>query len=368
MKDIVRKIMHPRLSAFHDRWCAYTADGNADAGSRSLMGFFADFLDDMLVVDIDGSYYTYRHYGHTFVEKFNIDLSNQIIELVPFAILPANQRQILEFEYSYVQRVQKPIWRSYTAFFQGDEKTWHRLTLPVAPNVLIVAGYEIDPIPSPRDDDGSERLLRKVIDAVPVFLDETGEVGGLAVSLLDLTQSQMKEAELQYLASVDPLTGTFNRRHFMKAGKEEIERASRYGYALSVLMMDIDHFKHINDTYGHASGDEALRRFTASCQELLRKNDLLGRCGGEEFALVLPNTDGEGATALANRMCKQVEALEVATGDNTFGFTVSVGVASCVPNHKETLEHLLERADQAVYQAKSEGRNQVIVSVLPSAS
>ncbi|MBF0093689.1 MAG: GGDEF domain-containing protein [Alphaproteobacteria bacterium] len=362
MKDIIRRVMHPRLSAFYDHWRAFMDGGAAGAGARSIMAHFAEFLDDMLVVDIDESYYTYRHYGRTFIEKFNIDLSNQVIEHVPFAILPAERRHILEFEYSHVQRTLRPIWRSYTAVFKGEEKTWHRLTLPVAPNVLVVGGYELDPSRFGRNDDGAERLLRTVIEAVPVFLDGAGDVGGLAVSLMDLTQSRMKEAELQYLATVDPLTGAFNRRRFIEAGGEEIERSSRYDYALSLLMMDIDHFKRINDTHGHAAGDEALRRFTATCRGFLRKNDLFGRFGGEEFALILPNTDTDGAIVLADRMRRQVEAMTVTVGGDVFGFTVSIGIASRAHGARETLENLLERADQAMYQAKTGGRNRVVVS------
>lgn len=360
MDAIVGKVMHRRLFEFHSRWRECAAGHREPCDTASIVSFFSPFADDMLVVDIEDTYYTYRHYGRTFVEKFDIDLSNQTIENVPFSILPKERRHILEFEYSYVHRTRKPIWRSYTALFHGQEKTWQRLTLPVSPNLLIVGVYEESESPG-HDQDDAARLLRTVLDSVPIYLDDAGGVGGLAISLAELAQSRVKEAELQYLATVDPLTGVSNRRRLMEVGDEEASRSARYEQPLSLLMLDIDHFKRINDGHGHAAGDEALRQFTGACREVLRRNDTIGRCGGEEFAVLLPNTDIVGAVTLADRLRRRVASIEVALKATSFSFTVSIGAAMLTPREKG-IEDLMAKADRALYVAKAKGRDRVMIA------
>ncbi|MFN3076339.1 MAG: GGDEF domain-containing protein [Alphaproteobacteria bacterium] len=361
MKNTIRNVMHRKLYDFYRLWWQFVADGSDPNMTKSVLEAFSDHAEDMLIVDIDEKYYTYRHYGHTFVEKFSVDLSHKTLEHIPSAILPRERRQILEFEYSYAKLSTRPVWRSYSAETDGATTTWQRLTLPLSPNVLVVGVYEMPPqAATTGTPDSLERLVTTVIGSVPVTLDANGEIDGLAVSLADLTQSQLKEADLQYLASTDPLTGASNRRRLLAAGNEEVVRSSRHAHPFSVLMLDLDHFKNVNDTHGHAVGDEVLRQFSMTCQDMLRQNDLLGRCGGEEFAVLLPETEAEGARTLAERLRARVEAMRIPVENGTLTVTVSIGIAAFVPG--DTLvEDLLKRADHALYQAKARGRNQVVV-------
>jgi diguanylate cyclase (GGDEF)-like protein/PAS domain S-box-containing protein len=173
-----------------------------------------------------------------------------------------------------------------------------------------------------------------------------------------------REVLLRLDAAIDPLTGMLNRRNFLARGRTEIDRVERYGRPCSMLMLDLDHFKQINDRFGHAAGDEALRRFAATCREILRKNDVLGRMGGEEFAVILPETAVGGGRMLAERLRKRVTEIEIESGRGRFGFTVSIGIAERTPGNG-TVEHLLAHADRAMYEAKEAGRDRVVVANAP---
>jgi diguanylate cyclase (GGDEF)-like protein len=165
-------------------------------------------------------------------------------------------------------------------------------------------------------------------------------------------------AQLNGLASTDALTGCANRRAFLGELAEEMARVTRYEAPLSVIALDIDHFKTINDTHGHGGGDEALRHFCAVTAQLLRTQDVLGRIGGEEFAILLPDTAQAGAFALAERVRSQIELLPVQYGDAAIPMTVSCGVAER-RHATDTRDDLLRRADDALYAAKRAGRNKV---------
>lgn len=167
--------------------------------------------------------------------------------------------------------------------------------------------------------------------------------------------------ELERLASIDPLTGVCNRRCFMESGQREFSRARRYGQQLCLMQMDLDHFKQVNDTYGHAAGDEVLRVFAANCRQGLREHDLLGRLGGEEFAVVLPATDLDGACQVAERFREIVAEIKLFVDEKLIRFTVSIGVAQSTPEDRD-VEALLRRADEALYLAKNGGRNRVVVA------
>jgi diguanylate cyclase (GGDEF)-like protein len=173
--------------------------------------------------------------------------------------------------------------------------------------------------------------------------------------------------ELERLAQTDPLTGLFNRRHFWAHGTAEIARISRYVRPLSVLSLDLDHFKQVNDRYGHAAGDEALRWLAKVLLSSLRQSDLVARLGGEEFAVLLPETLLENAVHLAERIREALAATPVIAGDKTFFITASIGVSNTT-DAKTTLDALLVRADAALYQAKEGGRNRTVAatSLTPS--
>jgi len=182
------------------------------------------------------------------------------------------------------------------------------------------------------------------------------------VMLNDVTALKETEETLRRLSLTDSLTGASNRRHFIEAAEREVERAHRYHRPLSMLMLDLDHFKRINDTHGHHVGDEALKAFTAICQRTLRRNDVLGRMGGEEFAILLPETDTAGARRLAERIRHLVMQAAVPADGDIVRFTVSIGVASC-RGGEHTVDSLLSCADEALYQAKHAGRNRVVGAV-----
>lgn len=180
--------------------------------------------------------------------------------------------------------------------------------------------------------------------------------------LRDVTERRSLEAELTILATQDELTRLPNRRHFLEQARREFERSRRYGSSLSLLMVDADHFKNINDTHGHAGGDAALRALAETGRVLLREADVLGRLGGEEFSLLLPETGLNQAVVVAERLRMAVAALRTPMpGGGEAAFTVSVGVASLGPG-VESVDELLKRADRALYAAKDKGRNRVEVS------
>jgi diguanylate cyclase (GGDEF)-like protein len=162
-------------------------------------------------------------------------------------------------------------------------------------------------------------------------------------------------------ARTDPLTGCMNRRYLMEAATREVARAKRSGSTLSVMMLDIDHFKKINDTYGHGVGDEALLSLVRTVLGHIRASDMLGRIGGEEFAILLPDTGVEQAWPVAEKLRESVGALEVnSSGGHVFQMTASVGLAQLRPGEEDFLA-TLERADKALYKAKQTGRNRVVL-------
>lgn len=167
------------------------------------------------------------------------------------------------------------------------------------------------------------------------------------------------ETHFRELANIDTLTGLPNRRSFLDKAQTELARASLTGTPLSLLMLDIDHFKAINDRFGHAGGDASLIVFCMACRLALREQDVLGRIGGEEFAVLLTDTDIAGAVATAERLRAGVETLGADAVEARL-LTVSVGVAGLMEG--ESLDQLLNRADRALYTAKMEGRNRVVMA------
>lgn len=168
---------------------------------------------------------------------------------------------------------------------------------------------------------------------------------------------------VQRLANTDHLTGVLSRRYFYDCIDREIARATRDGTPLSVLMLDIDHFKRINDTYGHPVGDLVLKAFAAACQAELPATAIFGRLGGEEFALILPGTSFEAALAIAEVLRSTTEKTSVSTAEGAkVSFTVSSGLA-VMDALDADVEALLKRCDEALYTAKRQGRNRVVTHV-----
>lgn len=165
--------------------------------------------------------------------------------------------------------------------------------------------------------------------------------------------------ELEQISITDSLTQTFNRRFFIERLRQEVKRVNRYGSSVSLLMIDIDHFKTVNDTHGHLAGDMVIGGVAGVIKERLRETDLLARYGGEEFALIATPMEKEGAKVLAERLRALVEETGFEHDGKRLSVTVSIGVSSWQPSTKEDFEDLIRRSDAALYRAKEQGRNRV---------
>ncbi|MER2565675.1 MAG: GGDEF domain-containing protein [Myxococcaceae bacterium] len=164
--------------------------------------------------------------------------------------------------------------------------------------------------------------------------------------------------EIYRLTTVDGLTQVNNRRSFDETIEREISRCRRYGRTLSMVLIDVDHFKRINDTFGHLAGDAVLKEVASAIKKRIRKEDLLARYGGEEFAVLTPEVDHKGALAMAEKVRKVVEKHEFSFDDEIIPVTISCGV-STLGKKSDSAEALVQRADEKLYEAKEAGRNQV---------
>ncbi len=177
----------------------------------------------------------------------------------------------------------------------------------------------------------------------------------------DITNQKQIEDRLRQMATTDPLTGASNRRHFIERAMAELKRSHRHGTPLAAVMLDIDHFKRINDTYGHDVGDEVLKRMVNCCQQELRASDIFGRFGGEEFAAILTDSNEDTALQVCERLRQSVAALRIQHAGSTISINISIG-ASMYNINDINIDGLLKRADDALYEAKRKGRNCVVIS------
>ena len=191
--------------------------------------------------------------------------------------------------------------------------------------------------------------------------DAQGNLIGILGIARDISEHKKLQEKLQHQAITDELTGIYNRRHFMFRAEEEVQRMRRYGGTGSLLVLDLDGFKQVNDVFGHPVGDTVLQSVTEICLQTLRCNDLFGRIGGEEFAILLMETDDERAKQVAERVRENIEsAVLFLQGDQALTLSVSIGVA-IYNSPDDTLVQLISRADNALYAAKNAGRNRVVV-------
>lgn len=195
--------------------------------------------------------------------------------------------------------------------------------------------------------------------AAPMLRDN--KIVGVVTVFQDISERKRLYAELERLATHDPLTGLVNRGELERRLAREFQRAERYRRYLAALMVDIDHFKRINDTYGHKVGDDVLKAFAARLTEHARRADTVARYGGEEFVLMLPETPVPAALAMAERLRISLNEVPIAVADAGGPITASIGVAG-YPDHGKTEEQLLRAADEAMYMAKRSGRNRVRVA------
>lgn len=178
--------------------------------------------------------------------------------------------------------------------------------------------------------------------------------------MMDLKHKTIEHERYRRLASTDSLTGAVNRRKFSKLAEHEMGRVQRYQRPLALLMLDIDYFKRVNDSYGHTAGDKVLQVFYQTCADTARKTDIVARLGGEEFAVLMPETEQDAAVLVAERIRENVESLCVNAEGYEIYVTVSIGVASWQQGEFKQLNQMLSAADEALYMAKAQGRNQVV--------
>lgn len=198
--------------------------------------------------------------------------------------------------------------------------------------------------------------------------DEDYSIKYAYIAVHDVTDSAFNENRLITTSMRDPLTGAYNRKFLDWKLKEEIDRALRYKRTLSVIMADIDHFKKINDTYGHQCGDEILKNFAKSLTGALRNTDFLVRYGGEEFCCLMPETDCHSTAHVAERLRTRIENEAFIYNGQEVRITASFGISAL--EGTETDKELIRRADEALYEAKNSGRNRIVVKMAstPSAS
>jgi diguanylate cyclase (GGDEF)-like protein/PAS domain S-box-containing protein len=192
------------------------------------------------------------------------------------------------------------------------------------------------------------------------LLNRRQKHNGWLIVFRDVTERTELFAAMQRLATTDSLTGLFNRRYFFEQGSVEILRAQRFSRPLSLIMLDIDGFKGVNDEYGHAVGDQVLQGLAELCRSQLRQADILARYGGEEFVFLLPESDLGRAGRVADRLCREIRKRRFDSEAGPLSISASLGVASLDPKKDMTLDELLVRADQALYQAKRAGRGRAM--------
>lgn len=201
-------------------------------------------------------------------------------------------------------------------------------------------------------------------NAVPLK-DKNGMTIGFYGIASDITERKRLQDKLELQATTDELTGVSNRRNFLELASRELKRAIRLNHPLTIAIIDIDHYKTVNDTYGHAAGDQALLNFVKICQKNIREIDIFARIGGDEFALLLPETKRDQAYTIVERIRLTLESLTMDLAGKPVTITISSGISN-LENKDEPLDTLLSQADKALYKAKESGRNCVVME--PAAS
>lgn len=203
--------------------------------------------------------------------------------------------------------------------------------------------------------DGS---VHDVIFYKSVFYKADGRPDGISGVILDITERKRLEDKLAQAAREDFLTGAVNLRTFYELADQEFARFKRTGEAFSLLVLDLDHFKKINDTLGHEAGDDALRKFVQIVTANLREQDIFARAGGDEFRLLLPGTPPSGAIVLAEKIREEVSRVSLSASNGSVPLSMSAGLCRCHPDDTR-IDDIVRRADAALYEAKAAGRNAV---------
>jgi diguanylate cyclase len=210
----------------------------------------------------------------------------------------------------------------------------------------------------PADNELEDKYRRLLVDFQRLEADYEKAKQELKIRDVEL---QAVLAQTNEVTNTDVLTFLPNRRKIIVELQEEVIRSNRYGTPLSISILDIDHFKKVNDTYGHTTGDETLRSVAARLRDHIRHPDIIGRYGGEEFLIVLPNSEVKAAADQASRLCQQVRTMQIEANNHVLSVTISIGIAQFRVG-QENWEGFLHRADEALYKAKGSGRDQWVVA------
>ena len=354
-QSVVQSVMAQPLQGLFAKWKGLAGQEGRLLSLPRLLEAFSDELDFLVVAEPREKSFLYQHYGQQFVNLFGVDLNGERLEYLDQNILQDYRRFIVEFEYSYVLHHGVPVWRSYTAEFVDGSQTWQRLILPINGRWVLMGAVQIESGTEKQSD--AAELLNMVLESTPVRLDSDMAVSGLAISVDNVSGWRIREEEMEKLATTDALTGLHNRRYFHQAATAELHRALRYEHGLALLLLDIDHFKKVNDTHGHSVGDEALIHIAELLPDVLRASDHLARLGGEEFVILLPEVNMQGALAVAEKIRTFLETTPCDSSIGPLSLTVSIGGTMADAETDAAL--VLERADRALYRAKDEGRNRV---------
>ncbi len=300
---------------------------SSDFQSRLIKAIYETSPDGILVVDAQG---TVVAHNRQFLQLWNIVPSQLHMKADGTAIGESDAPLLAEV----VARVQNP-----AAFLERVRELYD----------------------NPQLDDRCEIGLkdaRTLERHSTVLRGEHDEYLGRVWFFRDITIQKNHEAALIQLARHDPLTGTANRRYFFERAEQEFMRSRRYQTPLSITLIDVDHFKHINDQYGHATGDEVLKLLSGKIAALLRESDLLARIGGEEFAILMPSTGLAGAALMAERLRLAIAEEASAVAGQILHLRFSAGVTQ-LKAQDQSIEDCLRRADEAMYKAKQAGRDRV---------
>jgi diguanylate cyclase (GGDEF)-like protein/PAS domain S-box-containing protein len=246
-------------------------------------------------------------------------------------------------------RTEDIVGRPLTDFVPPDQVSAVRIYLS---QLLAKPGAEVTVELRARHADGTWREF----EVVGKNLLHDPAIAGLVVNLRDVSERTRLMAELERLSETDILTETYNRRGFLKLAEREFGRARRAELPLTVVMIDIDHFKAVNDAFGHAAGDMVLAMVAERCRRGIRSADILARFGGEEFIMLLTDTSAEAAHAIVGRLREEIADSRVTTIKGEIGVTASFGLAKVSPNASD-LETAIRLADEALYEAKNSGRD-----------
>ena len=286
-------------------------------------------------------------------------ISNRLFSTIPFAYKKAfdwsdncilivnNDLNLIDFNTSAQESIpllsEKMISRNISEFIDYDGRIRTSILTDSDCKLRIIKNYSV----------------RHYRISSSVLMDSSERKQGYMVSLIDITTLVEAVTELTELASVDTLTRAHTRRYFIQRAAVEFSRAKRHCHPLSFIILDLDYFKRINDEFGHLAGDAMLKEIAKICKAKIRSMDLLGRFGGEEFIILLPETDVEGAVFVAERIRKTIEETDFIFEEHSMHMTVSLGVTGADKITDEDFDVFLKYADRALYRAKANGRNLV---------